>query len=174
MKIILLLVLSTLPLLAQTEADALAFLQKHQPTIHAKVAGLKSTDASDYDSAISEAKQAVQSYARITSAGDTVAAAAYLKMYALDFEAISLSDAYLATKDESDRNSLKAKLQQVITASFDQWTIVERARVRRLEAELAKAKAELEAAVADRDLVILSDTDSIIEESRAYQAAKKK
>ena len=172
MKYLLIFFMLALPLLAQSETEALSFLQKHHPAIHAKLQSLKSTDRADYDNAIAEAEKAATDFARIEQAGDQTAAAAFLKMYALDFEAVSLSDQFLSASDDSQRQALKEKLRGVVAASFDHWEIVERARIKRLEAELTRVKAELETAVKNRDTVIKDDTDALIEESRAYRASK--
>ena len=170
MKHLLIFFMLTLPLLAQSEGESLSFLQKHHPAIHAKLQALKTTNRADYDSAIAEAEKAATDYARIEQAGDQPAATAFLKMYALDFEAVSLYDQFLTATDEIQRKEFKAKLRDVIAASFDQWQIVERARIKRLESELARVKAELETAVENRDTVITDDTEAVIEESRAYRA----
>ena len=50
--------------------------------------------------------------------------------------------------------------------------IVEQARVRRVEAELAKLKTELQQALADKDKVIEKDTAALIEQCREYQKKK--
>lgn len=74
--------------------------------------------------------------------------------------------------DEAEKAKLTAKLRSLIAASFEQWAIVEQARVRRVETELAKLKAELQQARADKDKVIEKDAAALIEECRAYQKKK--
>ena len=170
---ILLLALTSLLVLAQSEADALAFVKQHHPAIHEKIVALKAADPADYESALDDAKKATADFARIQTAGDAVAAAAFLKMYALDFEAITLSDQYLSATTDAERAKLKAQLRAKIAESLDQWIIVERSRVKRLESELSKAKAAVEDAATNRDKVIADDTEALIEESRSYRSTKK-
>ncbi len=166
-------VIQTIAQAETTEADALAFLKKHAPDIHAKLTALKSADAADYANALEDAIQATEEHAKIEASGDTEAAAAHVKMYRIDFAAIALSDQILRTKDESEKQVLTTQLRQLISDSFDQWTIVEQARIRRIEKELNNLKTDLQKAITDRDKVIDSDTQKLIEESKAYQATKK-
>jgi hypothetical protein len=175
MKFILLIfALMSAPLRAQvTDAGALAFLQKHAPEIHRQVAPLEKSDPQDFRSAIDDAKQAATEHAKFVAAGDTAAAAASLKMYALDFAAIGLADDIVQSKDDEETKQLTAKLREVISASCEQWAIVEQARIRRMEGELAKLKTELQAALADKNGVVEKDTAALIEECREYQRKKK-
>jgi hypothetical protein len=94
-------------------------------------------------------------------------------MYRIDFAAISLSDQILRTSDADEKQKLTVRLRQLIAESFDQWIIVEQARIRRLEKELAGLKVDFQTALTDREKVIERDTLKLIEESRAYQAEKK-
>ena len=159
---------------AQSEAEALDFVKKHHAAIHEKITALKTRAPEDYQSAIEDAIRATADHARIEAAGDKEAAAALVKMYAFDFAAITLSDQYLAAKTDSERDSLKQQLRSKIAESYDQWVIVERSRLKRLEAELQKAKTAFEDAVKSRDEVITEDTEALIEESRAFQTDKGK
>ena len=154
------------------DAEALAILKTNAPQIHAQVAPLEKNDPQDFRSALDEAKEAAAEHAKLTASGDTAAAAAYLKMYAIDFEAISVADDIVLATDEAEKAKLTAKLRTLITASIEQWAIVEQARVRRVEAELAKLKTELQQALADKGKVIEKDTATLIEECREYQAKK--
>jgi hypothetical protein len=174
MKLILL-ILALVPALLRaqvTDADALAFLQKHAPEIHRQVAPLAKSDPQDFRSALDDAKAAAAEHAKFVAAGDTAAAAASLKMYALDFDAIGLADDIVQSKDDAETKQLTAKLREVIAASYEQWAIVEQARIRRMEAELAKLKTELQAALADKNGVVEKDTAALIEECREYQRKK--
>lgn len=159
---------------AQTDDDALAFLKQHAPEIHAKITSLKDRDPADYRDAMDEAQQAAADHAKIVASGDAAAASAFVKMYAIDFRAITISDAILASNDKAEQERLTAELRGIIDASFEQWAIVEQARVKRLENELANAKAGLEKAIRNRTKVVEEDTAKLIEESRAYQERKKK
>lgn len=166
--------LGTSPLRAgdTTDAAALAFLATHAPQIHAQVAPLEKSAPEDFRSAIDDAKEAAAEHAKLTTSGDTATAAAYLKMYAIDFDAIGVADEIVLTTDEAEKAKLTAKLRTLIAASFEQWTIVEQARVRRVEAELARLKAELQQAVSDKEKVIDKDTAALIGESRAFHQSK--
>lgn len=171
---VLLLLVASIATAGTTDADALSFLKQHAPGIHATLTELQATDAADYRDALNDVRKAAEEYAKIEAAGDTVAAAAYLKMYAIDFSAITVSDEILRSKDDAERRQLTARLRQLIAESFDQWAIVEQARIRRLEEDLAALKDDLHSALRDREKVIDSDTAQLIEESRAYQADKAK
>ena len=155
-----------------TDADALAFLKTHAPEIHAQVAPLEMSAPQDFRSAIDDAKEAAAEHAKLTTSGDTATSTAYLKMYAIDFDAIGIADDIVLATDEAEKAKLTAKLRTLITASIEQWAIVEQARVRRVEAELAKLKTELQQALADKGKVIEKDTATLIEECREYQAKK--
>ena len=155
------------------DAEALAFLKANAPQIHTQIAPLEKADPQDFRSAIDEAKEAAAEHGKFTASGDTAAAAAYLKMYAIDFEAIGVADDIVLATDEAEKARLTAKLRTLIAASFEQWAIVEQARVRRVEAELTKLKAELQQALADKDKVIEKDTAALIEECRAFQKSKR-
>jgi hypothetical protein len=155
-----------------TDAETLTFLQKQTPELYQKVAPLEKSDPEDFRSAMDDAKKAATDHAALIAAGDTTTAAAYLKMYALDFQAITLADKIVLATDEAEKEKLTVKLKSIIAASVEQWTIVEQARIRRLEAELAKLKSEFEAAITDKSKVIEKDTASLIEECRDYQKQK--
>ena len=157
-----------------TDADALKFLQKETPKIYEQVAPLEKSDAEDFRSAMDDAKKAATDHAALIASGDTSTAAAYLKMYELDFQAIALADEIVLTSDEATKQSLTDKLKVVIAASLEQWAIVEQARIRRLEADLAKLKAEFNEAIQNKSKVIDKDTASLIEECRDYQKTKTK
>ncbi len=159
------------PALAQ-DADmaAIAFLQKHAPKIHADIAALKTTAPADYRSALDDAAKAAADYAKL--ADDPKAASAFLKMYALDFEAVGIADAIVASNDAAQTERLTKQLRGLIDASFEQWAIVEQARIARLEKELAVLKTEHAAAVASRAKVVDTDAAKLIEESRAFQKSK--
>ena len=88
--------------------------------------------------------------------------------------AISVSDKLVLATDEPEKAQLRAELQKLIAQSFDQWIIVEQARIQRMEKELAALKADFQKAQHEREKVIESDTDKLIEESRAYQQQKAK
>ena len=164
-----------LPAAAQsTDAEALAFLKKHAPKIHAEISALEKSGPADYRSALDDARKAAADYAKLETAGDAKAAAAYLKMYAIDFEAIGIADEIVARKDAAESERMTKKLRGVIDASFEQWAIVEQARIQRLDKELAALKGDYQQAVADRAKVIERDTAKLIEESRAFQKAKTK
>lgn len=154
------------------DAEALAFLKTHAPQIHAQVAPLEMSAPQDFRSAIDDAKKAAAEYEKLTTSGDTATAAAHLKMYLMDFEAIGIADDIVLTADATEKTKLTAKLRTLIAASFEQWAIVEQARVRRVEAELTKLKAELQQTLADKDKVIEKDTAALIEECRAFQKSK--
>ena len=68
--------------------------------------------------------------------------------------------------------TLTAMRRQRISESFDQWAIVEQARIRRMEKELATLKSDFQKAIANKEKVIETDTQKLIEESRAYQQTK--
>ncbi len=157
-----------------TDAETLTFLETNAPEIHAKVAPLETSDPQDFRSAIDDAKVAAAEHTLLIAAGDPSTAAAYLKMYALDFAAISTADQFLRATDPTEKDRLTTKLNELISASYDQWTIVEQARVRRMEAELTKLKAELAKALADKPGVVKKDTAALIEESREYIKSKSK
>ena len=169
---ILLLLLPAIALADVSEAEAIAFLKKHAPAIHAKVAPLKTSDPADYRSALDDAKKTAADFAKLEATGDQTATAACLKMYAIDYDAIDVSDAILATADAKEKERLTGKLRGLIDASFEQWAIVEQARIRRVEQELAKLKADLQAAITNREQVVERDTAKLIEESRAFQKTK--
>ncbi len=171
--IFLLLSLTAFPCPAQSEAEALAFVKQHHPAIHQKILTLKTTAPEDYQNALDDAIKATTDHQKILASGDAAAATAFLKMYDIDFAAIALSDQYLAAQTDPERTALKQQLQTKIAESFDQWLIVERSRVQRLEAELAKAKASVEEAARHREKVIAEDTEALLEESRTYQKSKK-
>lgn len=156
------------------DAEALTFLKKHAPEILTEITKLKATAAADYRSALDDARKAAADYGKLEAAGDTAAAAAYVKMYAIDFDAIGVADDIVASKDEAEKTRLTQKLRELIAASFDQWTKVEQARVRRIEKELAGLKSDLQTALREREKVIESDTARLIGESKSHQAAKKK
>jgi hypothetical protein len=104
MKLILL-ILALAPALLRaqvTDADALAFLQKHAPEIHRQVAPLEKSDPQDFRSALDDAKQAAAKHAKFVAAGDSAAAAAGLKMYSLDFAAISIANDIVQSKDKAE------------------------------------------------------------------------
>lgn len=170
--ITLLCLLSCATLHAQSEAEALDFVKAHHPAIHDKIVALKTTAPDDYQSALDDAEKAAADYARIEASGDKPAMEAFIKMYAIDFAAVTLSDKYLRATNDKDRADLKAQLRVKIAESFDCWVIVERARVKRLEAELAKAKVAIENAVTNREKVITDDTEALINESADYQKTK--
>ena len=177
MKLLATILLFLLPALAfadVSEAEAIAFLKKHAPAIHAQVAPLKTSDPADYRSALDDAKKAAADFAKLEATGDQTAMAAYLKMYATDYEAIDVSDEILATADAKEKERLTGKLRGLIGASFEQWAIVEQARIRRTEQDLAKLKADLQEAIANREKVVERDTAKLIEESRAFQKTKSK
>lgn len=157
-----------------TDAEALAFLKKHAPPIHAEAVALKTTDPLDYSSVMEDARKAAADYAKLEAAGDTAAAAAYLKMYTTDFAATSVADELVLVKDDAEKDRLTKKLRQLIADSFDQWATVEEARVRRLEKEIAALKTDLQAALKHRERIITSDTAKLIEECKAHQAKKTK
>lgn len=162
-----------LPAAAQsTDAEALAFLQKHAPSIHAEITALKDTEPADYRDALDDACKAAAEFAKLEAAGDTRVTAAYLKMYELDFAAIGLADEIAACSDKTQITALTKKLHGLIDASFEQWAIVEAARIARLEKELAALKAEHADAIANRTRVVERDAASLIEESRAFQKSK--
>ncbi len=167
------LALLLLPAAAQsTDAEAFAFLQKHAPKIHAELAALKAAAPADYRDALDDARKAAADYAKLEAAHDPAAAAAFLKMYAIDFEAISVADDIVASKGATETERLTKQLRGLIEASFEQWAIVEQARIARLEKELAALKTEHTAAVANRAKVVDGDTAKLIEESRAFQKTK--
>ena len=168
--------LATLPVAFAeiTDTEALGFLKKNAPEIHAQVALLESKDPQDFRSAITEAKEAAEEHALLIAASDNDSAAAYLKMYQLDFAAIRTADAIVLSTDEKKRAQLTAELSDLIAASYDQWAIVEQARVKRMEAELTKMKAELAKALADKSGLVKRDVATLIEECSAYQQSKKK
>lgn len=169
------LALLLLPAAAQsTDADTVAFLKTHAPEIHAEISALKNSEPADYRSALDDARKAAAEHAKLIAAGDTKAAAACVKMYAIDFEAIGIADEIIASKDEAEKARLTTKLRGLIDASFEQWAIVEQARIQRLDKELAALKGDYQQAVADRAKVIERDTAKLIEESRAFQKAKTK
>ena len=171
-------ILATLALLAlpaaaqSTDAEALAFLQKHAPKIHAKISALQKTGPADYRDALDEARKAAADFAKIESAGDAPATTAFLKMYEIDFEAISVADQIVASEDAAETALLTKKLRGLIDASFEQWAIVEQARIARLEKELAALKTEHAGAIAKRAKVVDDDTAKLIDESRAFQKSK--
>jgi hypothetical protein len=156
-----------------TDAEALAFLNKEVPSVFSQIAPLEQRDPQDFRSALDEAKEAAEKHAKLIANGETAAAAAAVKMYALDFAAISLADAFLLSTDETEKASLTVKLKARIAESFDQWLIVEQSRLRRLEAELAKLRSEISKAASDKTNVIEKDAASLIEECRQYQMKKK-
>ena len=86
-----------LPAAAQsTDAAALAFLKTHAPKIHSRISALKDSEPADYRSALDDAQKAAADHAKLTAAGDTKAAAASLKMYELDYQAIAIADKIVA------------------------------------------------------------------------------
>ncbi len=155
-----------------TDADALRFLEKNAPEVHQQVAPWEKSDPQDFRNAIDEAKTAATAHAKLIAASDFAAAEAYLKAYLIDFAAISIADEIVLATDEAEKQRLTAKLKERIAASLEQWANVENARIRRLESELAKLKAELQQALFDKASVIDKDTNALIAECRAYQQAK--
>lgn len=163
------------PVAAQsTDADALAFLKKHAPEIHAEISTLKNSEPADYRSALDDARKAAAEHAKLIAAGDAKAAAACVKMYAIDFEAIGVADEIIASKDDAEKARLTTKLRGLIDASFEQWAVVEQARIQRLDRELAALKTDYQQAITDRTKVVERDTAQLIEESRAFQKSKTK
>lgn len=177
MKLLIALLLTLCPVALRaelSESDALAFLRKHAPEILHKVAPLKTNAPEDYLSALDDAKKAAADYTKIETAGDAAAAAAYLKMYALDYAAIEVADEIVAAAGTADTERLTKKLRTLIDASFEQWAIVEQARIQRMETELTKLKADLGQAISGRGKVVESDTAKLIEECRTFQQSKAK
>lgn len=175
MKTIFLFLLAFLPAFLHaelTDAETLAFLQKQTPEIYQQVAPLAKSDAADFRSAMDDARKAATDHAALIAHGDSSTAAAYLKMYEMDFQAITLADEIVSITDAAEKEKLTAKLKTLIAASLDQWTIVEQARIRRIEAELAKLKTEFQEATRDKTNVIDKDTAALIEECRNYQKQK--
>ena len=173
LQLIAALALLLLPAAAQsTDAEALTFLKAHAPKIHAEISALKNSEPADYRSALADARKTAAEHAKLTVAGDAKAAAACLKMYEIDFEAIGIADEIVASKDTAETERLTKQLRGLIDASFAQWAIVEQARARRLEKELTSLKNELAAAMANRTKVVDGDTTKLIEECRAFQRTK--
>lgn len=168
------LALSLLPAAAQsTDAEALAFLKKHAPKVHAQIVVLEKAEPADYRDALADARKAAAEFAKLETARDAAATAAYLKMYELDFEAIGVADDIVASTDAAETERLTKRLRGLLDASFEQWAIVEQARIARLEKELAALKQEHATAVANRAKVVDGDTAKLIEESRAFQKSKR-
>ena len=92
-------------------ADALTFLKKHAPEIHAEISALKNGEPADYRSALDDARKAAAEHAKLIATGDTKAAAACVKMYAIDFEAVGISDEIVASKDDAEKARLTTKLR---------------------------------------------------------------
>ena len=160
-------------LFAESDDAALAFLKQHAGDIYTKITSLRDRDPDDYRDAMDDAQKAAADYAKIEATGDTAVAVAYVKMYHLDFQAITLSDQIIATTDKVEQQRLTQQLRELISQSFEQWIIVEQARVKRLEGELADVKAKLDHTLHDRAKAVDEDTAKLIEETRAYQAKKK-
>jgi hypothetical protein len=170
-----LLVLPFMPATAQsTDAEALAFLKTHAPKIFAEISALKDVEPADYRSALDDARKAAADCTKFTAAGDTNAAAAGVKMYEIDFAAIGVADEIVASKDDAEKQRLTDKLHGLIDASFEQWVIVEQARIRRLDKELAALKSEVTNAITNRAKVVAADTAQLIEESRTFRKNKNK
>lgn len=166
---LLLLLLFTLPfqLIAQSsDSEALTFLKTNRPEIHAAIIELKVTDPTDYRNALDHACIATADHARIVATGDTSAAAAYLKMYQIDFDAIGVADELAQTTDEAKKETLTQELRVLIDASFSQWALVEQARIKRLEKELAMLKVDLQKKISDRKNVVESDAQLLIREAK--------
>ncbi len=175
MKILLLFFLALCPSLLHAEmsdAEALAFLKKDAPEVYQKVAPREKADPHDFRSAIDEAKAAATEQAKLLAAGDTTAAAAHLKMYVLDFKAITLADQIALNQNATETETLKQQLATLIAASLEQWAIVEQSRIRRLEAELNQLRTELKDTLSDKAKTIEKDTAALIEECRQYQKEK--
>jgi hypothetical protein len=170
-----LLVLTLLPAPAQgTDAEALAFLKTHTPKIFAALAALKDAEPDDYRSALDDARKAAADHAKFSAAGDTNAAAAAVKMYEIDFAAIGVADGIVASKNDTEKQRLTNKLRGLIDASFEQWIIVEQARIQRLDQELAALKSEVANAITNRAKVVSADTAQLIEESRTFRKNQRK
>ena len=156
------------------DAASLEFLRKNAPAIHTIILSLKDGEPEDYRSAMSDAAEAAADHAALSAAGDSKAAEARLRMYVIDFDAIGVADEIAACKDEAKLPELKTKLRALIDASFAQWAIVEDARIRRMEKELAALKTAYADAVNRRAEVVESDAATLIEECREFQKNKTK
>ncbi len=148
---------------------AMAFLEKHAPEVRREIAALRDADAEGYRISVAEAAAAAREHGRLLELGDRPAAAAYLKMYQIDFDAVAVADEIVASEDEREIERLEEELRELVDASFEQWAIVERARVERLEREVAALRGDFEEAMANRKDVVRRDCQALLDETRAFR-----
>ena len=159
------------PKSSKPEAETLAFLKKHDAEIHAFLLDLRQNDRADYRSALADAKIAAREHRNLIEF-DAAGAAAYLEMYRIDFEAIGVADQIVLTDDEDRRQELRGELRKLIALSFDQWVIFERAKLRKLAADVESMQQSLAADIKNKSAVVDHDIDALIAESRKYQKEK--
>ena len=171
--LILLAFLALLPAVAQAnDAEVLRFLKRHVPEIHKACLHLRDTDKLDYENALEGAAEAKVEFERVVKFSKT-GADHYLKMYRFDFDIIGKSDEWVLSDDAVEKKRLEADLRQLIGKSFDHWVAYERAKLEKLESDLAEARRDFESAAGSKKKVVEADLQSILEDSSAYQKEKK-
>lgn len=156
----------------EEEDLALAFLKRHAPEIHREVVSLRESDPKGYRDSVEEAAEAAREHAWLLKWGEKATAAAFLKMYKIDFDAIVVADEIVASDDDKEKKRLKEELRKLVDASFEQWALVEKARVERLEREVAALRRDFEEAMANREDVVAHDCEALLEETRAFRKSK--
>ncbi|MEM8956073.1 MAG: hypothetical protein AAGD22_18105 [Verrucomicrobiota bacterium] len=173
MKPLLLIALTTIGLFAQDKLAPMSFLEKEAPELLEDFRWLKKNDPSGYRSSLEDATVAAHEYSHLLKIGEKKTASAYLKMYKIDFEAIGIADEIVTSTDEGERKQLKSSLRKLVAASYEQWVIVERARITRLEQEVARLRKDFESTIQDKAAVIDADVQSLIQESRDFRKSNR-
>ena len=94
-------------------------------------------------------------------------------MYRVDFDIIAKSDEWVLTDDAAKKKQLESELRKLIGESFEHWAIYERAKLEKLESDLAAARREYEEAAGAKSKVVEADLKLILEESAEYQREKR-
>ncbi|MEM7144661.1 MAG: hypothetical protein AAF591_05970 [Verrucomicrobiota bacterium] len=156
--------------LADDDKDAaFAFLKKNAPGVLSEILLLENEDPEGYRVSVEEAAEAAREHGRLVELGERAAAAAYLRMYRIDFDAVAVADEIVMSGDNAERERMKEELRRLVDASFEQWLIVEKARVERLEREVAALREDFEAVKANRAEVVAEDCEALLEETRAFR-----
>ncbi|MFT5470149.1 MAG: hypothetical protein ACI8UO_005273 [Verrucomicrobiales bacterium] len=153
------------------ESELLSFLRTNTKEVYDSVVMLRETDPADYQEALIEAAEAMASYENVRQHSKK-GAAAYLKMFEIDYFAIGVADELVLSKDEKEQAELKAELTGMIERSFDQWVIYERARIEQLERAIKAAREKFDEEAATKESVVKQDMEQLLESTRAYQREK--
>ena len=156
----------------RTEAEIQVYLEKHAPEIAEEARRLKPRHPSDYREVIDEARRAIAEFTKVNRFSPE-GARAYWEMYRTDFEAVWYSDQIAEKRKGIESDELKTELKKLIGQSFDYWLIYEKSKLKKIQADLARAETQLKQHEVNRLEIIAEDTESLIEESRRYLKEKK-